>query len=496
MKIEFKKVCDLIKNIADNDTKTLLMNMVAEIEEAVNFANEVEAGTNLEIMADIAERAIKDSDTIKQLINKAVDNSRRQEAFFDANSLPQNIRNQFRQCYVNNALSGAKKEVMIDDLNKILVENSISGISIPEIIESGFQSTWEINNELYNALGFGIPTAWYYTPQEMLEAEIVAHGWKPIDSETKKRLEKLEQNINLLKKTIDPDYIYKRQTFERKDVTNLMQRGDWGVWIAQIYAELHSQIINTILGVILGADVPKNSQDGSINFEPIPNADDIFTFKRMAASENPSLEECRQLCDLVKDTMNQGKWFVANTKTITNISKILTAAGATPQYLSKEALAGQLGVSMVYTTDLCPAPICFVPKGYAVKQMEVIELPFWEYKQNQYNVIVERMEAGAVKAINSAAVLQKFIQPVAPTSITVAPASAAAGTERTITVAGGAGGVIAIYTDAAATTLVGKLKGVTDSLKVTPTVTTTYYARWESGSTVSSTKSAVATVTE
>jgi hypothetical protein len=139
-------------------------------------------------------------------------------------------------------------------------------------------------------------------------------------------------------------------------------------------------------------------------------ATDLFTTVVNPATANTvTLGDLRAAAAEVKTAK---KWAVVTSATKLALAEYLSAAGATPRFLTDAELAEQIGVDRVIDKDFIGEEtglhaVIFDPSEYWVKEKNVIDTPFPEYRDNRQGYIYEINMGGAIHGLKSTAVLRE-----------------------------------------------------------------------------------------
>ena len=293
------------------------------------------------------------------------------------------------------------KDDVKDSVNKVLVENGISGLSFEETVDFAIVDSWGSSNRLFAALRRSPITKFFYSTDDVDASGVLAHEWAKTSES-----EKIAQAINALAKTINTKIIYKRLPVDQEDLMDMRDTGDEANFLRWVDDELDRQIVNTIVGTILGSITTAINVNGVVVWEPlIGSASDAFrTAVTTTATEKTkvTLVDMRHLADAVR-TDGKAKWLVIDQATLTQISEFVYADGGSTIFHSIDELKGHIGVDEIFVTNLADEPIIFVPDGYWWKDKGTIDVayPTWEF--NKQNFQKERKCGGAIHDLKSVA---------------------------------------------------------------------------------------------
>lgn len=299
-------------------------------------------------------------------------------------------------------LKARGKDEIENAVQAVLLKNGISGLEFNEAVDYAISEGWGENNRLFNALRKTPFAKFFYSEQDVIDSGIQAHGWAKTSE-----VAKIVQTISALKKSIQTQYIYKRQQVALEDLDDMREANGETTFLRWLNEELDRQIINTIVAVMTGALVPGDTTDIT-TIEPLmgEGADDAFRTAVVvdaAAVASLTVVDMRKVSDAVPNPYGKSKWLLINQETLTSISQFTFADGGTPTFHTLDTLKGLLGVDEVYVTSLAATPIVFLPDGYWVKEKNALSVayPMWDY--NIMNYQKERNIGSAVHDLKSVA---------------------------------------------------------------------------------------------
>lgn len=284
-------------------------------------------------------------------------------------------------------------------VNDVLVKNGISGLSFEDTVDYAITENWGESNALFNALRKTPFSKFFYSAQDKTDADVIAHGWDKT-SQTEKEIQAVVANG----KSISTQYIYKRQQIAQEDLDDMREMGGETNFLRWLNDELDRQIVNTIVGILLGA-VQSND---ITTIEALMGAGTSDAFRTAVANSatavtDLTIVDIRKLADAVSNPYGKSKWLVIDQTTLTQISAFIYASGGDTTYHRIEDLKGMLGVDEIYVTSLATVPIVFLPDGYWVKEKNAISVtyPTWEFNVQNYQK--ERNLGGGIHDLKSVA---------------------------------------------------------------------------------------------
>lgn len=395
-----KDIDQLKKKVSDSFTEegakaaAAIRDLIDEIENSTVEVDEEEfARQVLEIVNGSGEVPEAVANAIAKKFKEVKDAVQDPKA-----QLTQQIKNKIAAAIIT---SRGRDEVK-DSVNKVLVENGISGLTFEETVDFAIVESWGSSNRLFAALRRSPITKFFYSTDDVKASGVIAHEWaKTSDSE------KIAQAINALSKTINTRLIYKRLPVDQEDLMDMRDAGDEANFLRWVNDELDRQIVNTIVGTMLGTITTAININGTTVWEPLMGAGSSDAFRTAvtttaADKEDLTMADFRKAADAVR-TDGKAKWLVIDQATLTQIAKFVYADGGSEFFHSIDELKGQIGVDEIFVTNLADEPIIFVPDGYWWKEKGTIDVayPTWEF--NKMNYQKERKCGGAVHDLKSVA---------------------------------------------------------------------------------------------
>jgi hypothetical protein len=385
-----------IKNELTDDAAELKASLVAMLDELENADVEIDEA---ELASRIREAIDAYNRDDKSEVPAAVANALAEKFKALQNSMPKSekltpaIKNQVAAAI----LRAQNREDVQNAVNAVMVKNGITGLTFEETIDFAINDNWGTSDELFNALRKVPFSKFFYTDQEFDSANAKANGWDKISKE-----EKAIQLLSVNGKTINTQYIYKRQQIAFEDLDDIEEKGNTVTFLRWINEELDRQIVNAIVAVMLG-DTTHFADITSIESLLGAGTTDIFrTAVTVTDATAVTFEEARQIADAVA-TGKGFKWMVMNQAQLTALSAFVYASGGDTIYRSKEEVAAMLGVDRIYVTDKATTVICFVPDEYWVKEKAALQVSYPKYEMNAMNYQRERNIGAAVHGLKTVA---------------------------------------------------------------------------------------------
>ena len=383
-------VQELIDSDEDHDI-TELNDKVAEIEakyakQNQEVAERIQAVRN-EVAAMVAgSKSVKDKFTPE--VSKAI-----------VNAIMSNHG-------IANVLKGIDAVAVANGI-EIRKRNSVSGLTYAEIIDYALQLKQENNDEIFDALYKTNRSKFFYGELDPTKPTNIAKQWSK-DSET----QKAEQELALNGKAIATAYIYKLQSLANEDLDDAREAGQEAELLRDVREELMRAVKGLAVRAIMVGDTYNPSGSKVTVFETIgkKKSTDLFTtIVNPATPSTVTLADVRKTASKVKTAK---KWAVMTGDLKLALATRTYAAGGSEFFFTDEELAAQLGVERVIAKDFIGEEtglhvVVFDPNEYWVKEKNVIDTPFPEYRDNRQGYVYEVNMGGAIHGLGSTAVLRE-----------------------------------------------------------------------------------------
>lgn len=290
---------------------------------------------------------------------------------------------------------------------EIRKKNSVSGLSFAEVIDYALQLKQENNDEIFDALYKTNRSKFFYGELDPTAPANIAKQWDK-NSET----QKAEQDLAVNGKTLSFAYIYKLQSLANEDLADAREAGQE----AELLRDVREELIRAVKGLavramLIGDAVNPNGSKVTV-FETIgtKTTSDLFTTVVNPATANSvTLADVRKAAEAVK---TERKWVVMTSDLKLALATRLYGAGGTEFFFTDNELAEQLGVDRVITKDFIGDitglhAVVFDPNEYWVKEKDVIDTPFPDYRDNRQGYVYEIYMGGAIHGLQSTAVLRE-----------------------------------------------------------------------------------------
>lgn len=365
-----------------NDRLAAIEGKYAQQNEEI--ANRIQAVRN-EVMAAMgSHKSVKDqftADVRKQVAN----------AIMNARGLQNTLR--------------AIDEIAVANGIEIRKKNSVSGLSYAEFIDYALQLKQENNDEIFDALYKTNRSKFFYGELDPTNPKNIAKQWTK-GSETSKA----EQELAVNGKALQTAYIYKLQCLANEDLDDAREAGQEAELLRDIREELMRAVKGLAVRAILVGDAYNPNGSKVTVFETIGSktATDLFTtVVNPAVANTVTLADVRKAAAKVKTAR---KWCVMTEDTKLALATRVYAEGGTEFFFTDEELAAQLGVDRVIAKDFIGDveglhAVIFDPNEYWVKEKNVIDTAFPEFRDNRQGYVYEINMGGAIHGLQSTAIL-------------------------------------------------------------------------------------------
>lgn len=391
----------LIEELEGADATITMEEVIAKITETVDkFKAEMEGKESETIAAEVANQVAKRM--------AAISNSVKAE-------LPKEVKNKVCRVVMNTNKENVKAEV-----EKVLVENGITGLSFNDVIDYTIVENWGDLNPVFNKLKRVPFTKWFYSEQTLANKAILAHQWSK-SSQTAKDV----QEISVTGRQITTNYIYKRQQFALEDLDDIRESNGESAFLAWINEELDRQIANTIVMHLLIGDTTNDSGKRIASFESIGSKTqtDLFTTYHNPAAAKVDIKDLRNMVDSIVNPNGDAITLVIGRSLLTQISEFIYGSGGSTIYHPIDKMKEMLGVSDIIVSDLLSAntmsgssstessgavyAVAFIGNEYWVKEKNTISVSYPQYENNVVNYQKERNIGGKIHGLKSTATLKK-----------------------------------------------------------------------------------------
>ena len=382
--------------IAELDATEVEVDEKAFADQVAELIKKYMSDPEAEVPAAVANAIAEKVKVIKNQINKEA-----------GNDVPLKVKNQIANAII---FGKTDKANIKNAVEKILVENGITGLEFGQTIDYSIATKWEDLNPLFAKLKRTFISKFFYSTQEMNAAALIAKQWDKA-SEVAKAI----QALTTAPKEISTAYVYARQKMNQEDLDDIAEVGQESVFLSWINNELDLQVVNTIVMAILVGDTINKVGERISKFETIATkaVSDAFTIVAGPLTPTaPTVTDVRVMCDRVYNPMGKEKMLIIDQGLLTTLSAYKYAEGGDVHYRTVEEMAGQFGVSSIYVTDVLKNlagthAICMIPDGYWYKEKKTISVSWPTYENNQLNYMKERNVGGKIHDLLSTAVLKE-----------------------------------------------------------------------------------------
>lgn len=402
-----------VANSLTEDARSQWDEMVAAVEalEAEDAEHDItELNDKIaEIEGKYAKQNEEVADRMQKLRNElmaAMNGSKSVKDKFTADVRKQIVNAIMSNHGVQNVLK-AIDEVAVANGIEVRKKNSVSGLTYAEIIDYALQLKQENNDEIFDALYKTSRSKFFYGELDPTSASNIAKQWTKNSGP-----QKAEQELALNGKAIATAYIYKLQSLANEDLDDAREAGQEAELLRDIREELLRAVKGLAVRAIFVGDAYNPNGSKVTVFETIgtKTASDLFTaVVNPAVANTVSLADVRKAAAKVKTAR---KWAVMTEDLKLALATRIYASGGTEFFFTDEELAAQLGVDRVIAKDFIGEEtglhaVIFDPSEYWVKEKNVIDTPFPEYRDNRQGYIYEINMGGAIHGLESSAVLRE-----------------------------------------------------------------------------------------
>lgn len=373
-------ILELVQSMIESEEEFTLADVEEKIKEAIKaVAPEAPAAVE-ERINNIVEAKLK---AIKNVASKG-------------------ITKEVKNAAAKVILNARSAEDVKEGLARVAKENGISGLTFADVVDYNLADKFGDENALFAKLHKSEINKFFYVSETMATATALA-------KQHTKGAEKDIQSLTAEGKTMTPKMIFKRQQVDVEDMLRLKKAGREAELVSWITAELRRVLTNTEVMAILVGDTVNPSGKRITSFETIKKSEsDIWTIVKTAAAAMPTVAEVRDAVDGLYNPNGYEVVAVMNKKTQTALAGYLFASGGDRYFRSAEELAGQIGVSIVYNTNLVAdgEVVILIPEEYYVHNEGEVEVAYDQWENNKHNFQYERMDCGAIHGLLSTAYVE------------------------------------------------------------------------------------------
>lgn len=333
----------------------------------------------------------------------------------DTKSVKDQFTKSVRRAIANAILNGHTLREVRDAVFAVCKENgievqtkkdSVSGLTFAEVVDYALQLKQENNDEIFDACYKTNRGRFFYGELDPTNpANIAKQHTKNADQK------KAEQTLALDGKTLTTAYLYKLQSLANEDLDDAREAGEETRLLNDLREELMRAVKGLAVRAILVGDAYNPNGSKVTVFETIgtKTTSDLFTtVLNPTTAGQITITDIRRAASKVK---TRRKWAVMTEELKLALATRVYAAGGTEFFFSDEELAAQFGVDRVIAKDFIGDveglhAVIFDPDEYWIKEKNVIDAAFPEFRDNRQGYIYEINMGGAIHGLESTAVLR------------------------------------------------------------------------------------------
>lgn len=284
--------------------------------------------------------------------------------------------------------------------NGITIAEGSEDAFLPDSVKGAIQDAWEKPSNWLNRLN-----------NTGAKAFTVRLNTSDQDAETsrakghKRGEQKANESLTFASKKITPQMIYKKI-----DLDNMTIFEDDGSLLNYITTELVNQWLVEVERAILVGDGREANDNNKINsIEAVVDADATYATTFAHSADNQFIDELVQMVDSIKNDEGGAITLFMSQTSLSELRRFVFGDGSSAQYVRKEDMAAQLGVSEIITTSLLGTGVKAIAmrldKYVTVGRRNPAFVEWENYDINVRNYRVENPFGGALGAPKSAAVL-------------------------------------------------------------------------------------------
>lgn len=402
-----------VANSLTEDARAQWDEMVAAVEELEASDDEHDITSLNDRLAAIEGKYAKQNEEIAERIQAV------RTEVMNAISGHKSVKDQFTpelRKQVANAIMNARglqntlraiDEIAVANGIEIRKKNGVSGLTYAEFIDYALQLKQENNDEIFDALYKTNRSKFFYGELDPTNPKNIAKQWTK-GSETSKE----EQELAVDGKSLQTAYIYKLQSLANEDLDDAREAGQEAELLRDIREELMRAVKGLAVRAIIVGDAYNPNGSKVTVFETIgtKTTTDLFTtVVNPAVANTVTLADVRKAAAKVK---TERKWVIVTEDTKLALATRIYASGGTEFFFTDEELAAQLGVDRVIAKDFIGDEtglhaVIFDPNEYWVKEKNVIDTAFPEFRDNRQGYVYEINMGGAIHGLQSTAVLRE-----------------------------------------------------------------------------------------
>ena len=284
--------------------------------------------------------------------------------------------------------------------NGITIAEGSEDAFLPESVKGAIEDAWEKPSNWLNRLN-----------NTGAKAFTVRLNTSDQDAETsrakghKRGEQKANESLTFAAKKITPQMIYKKI-----DLDNMTVFEDDGSLLNYITTELVNQwFVEVERAILVGDGREANDNNKITSIEAVVDAGATYTTTFAHSADNQFIDELVQMVDSIKNDEGGAITIFMSQISLSELRRFVFGDGSSAQYVRKEDMAAQLGVSEIITTSLLGTDVKAIAmrldKYVTVGRRNPAFVEWENYDTNVRNYRVENPFGGALGAPKSAAVL-------------------------------------------------------------------------------------------
>ncbi|MBR3960302.1 MAG: hypothetical protein IKJ81_09700 [Bacteroidales bacterium] len=284
--------------------------------------------------------------------------------------------------------------------NGITIAEGSEDAFLPDSVKGAIQDAWEKPgnwlNRLNNTNAKAFTVRLNTSDQSAETSRAKGH---------KRGEQKVNESLTFAAKKITPQMIYKKI-----DLDNMTVFEDDGSLLTYISNELVSQWLIEVQRAILVGDGRQDNDNNKISsIEAVIDADAVYQTTFAHSADVQFIDELVQMVDSIKNDEGGAITVFMSQTSLSELRRFVFGDGSSAQYVRKEDMAAQLGVSEIITTSLLGSDVKAIAmrldKYVTVGRINPAFVEWEDYDINTRNYRVENPFGGALGAPKSAAVL-------------------------------------------------------------------------------------------
>lgn len=284
--------------------------------------------------------------------------------------------------------------------NGITIAEGSEDAFLPDAVKGAIQDAWEKSGNWLNRLNNTNAKAFTVRLNTSDQSAETSRAKGHKRGETK-----VNESLTFAAKKITPQMIYKKI-----DLDNMTIFEDDGSLLTYISTELVNQWLIEVQRAILVGDGREANDNNKINsIEAVVDANAVYQTTFAHSADAQFIDELVQMVDSIKNDEGGAITVFMSQTSLSELRRFVFGDGSSAQYVRKEDMAAQLGVSEIITTTLLGTGVKAIAmrldKYVTVGRMAPAFVEWEDYDYNVRNYRVENPFGGALGAPKSAAVL-------------------------------------------------------------------------------------------